>query len=323
MKKIALLLLTCLLPLASGCAGTQAASSAPSAASSGGTSSVQGTASAGSAPSSQPSSPAGSGASSSKGTSSSSDTHVVTPAQTASSSPASSSPAESSLVTVTIPEGYTLAKIASKLETSGVCGKSDFLKAAQSGDFSAHPLVKAMPSSSKRAYKLEGYLYPDTYQFYKKSAPKDILNKMLSNADGRIGSRYQYSGMTTDEVVTLASIIQKEADNQNDMKLISAVFHNRLKQGMKIQADPTVTYCTYVLLSPNGPFADAYKYYYNTYRCAALPAGAICNPGADALNAAANPAQSDYLYFITSGGKYYYQKTLDEHTAKMKELGMT
>lgn len=321
MKKIALLLLACLLTSAVGCSNKQAdaSSSAVSAASF----SSDGASSSFAAESSEP--PASSAQESQAVFSSASGSGPAKPraassAPTASSSPASS---ESDIVSVTVPEGYTLAKIASKLEANGICGASEFIKAAQTKDFSSHALVKAIPASGKRAYKLEGYLYPDTYEFYKKSAPEDVLGKFLSNADQRIGSRYRYSGMTTDQIVTLASIIEKEADNATDMGLISAVFHNRLKSGMKLQSDPTITYCTYVLLSPNGPFADSYKYYYNTYRCAALPAGPICNPGAAALNAAANPAKSDCLYFIASGGKYYYQKTLDEHNAKMKELGMT
>ncbi len=92
---------------------------------------------------------------------------------------------------------------------------------------------------------------------------------------------------------------------------------------MKLQADSTITYCVYALLSPNGPFADKFKYYYNTYRCAALPAGPICNPGSTALSAAANPSSTQYYYFFTKSGKYYYQKTLEEHEAQLKANGMS
>lgn len=232
-------------------------------------------------------------------------------------------PEEAETVTITIPEGYTLARIASKLEANGICKEDEFIQTAQMQSFSSYPLLAAMPVSSKRAYKLEGYLYPDTYQFYKDMKPKDVLEKFVSNAQDSIGGKYRYSGMTTDEIIRLASIIEKEADDTSDMKMVSAIFHNRLNKGMQIQADATITYCTYCLLAPNGPFDDKFKYYYNTYRCEGLPAGPICNPGANALNAAANPAKSDNLYFITKDGKYYYQKTLDEHKAKLKELGMS
>jgi UPF0755 protein len=339
MKRLSIVLLSCLFLFTAGCSGAQTDSSVPASApslSDSSSSLAESEAPSSSAQDSQavsaaPSSEASSQAVSKAASSASSKSSVTRPTSSSAASKVPATPppsstaaasSESNIVSVTIPEGYTLAKIASKLEANGICSASEMIQAAQTKDFSSHALVKSIPKSSKRAYLLEGYLYPDTYKFYKKSSPEDVLNKMLSNADKRIGSRYQYSGMTTDQVITLASIIEKEADNATDMKLISAVFHNRLKKGMRLESDPTITYCTYVLLPPNGPFADSYKYYYNTYRCAALPAGPICNPGAMALNAAANPADSDYLYFVTSGGKYYYQKTLDEHTAKMKELGM-
>lgn len=245
----------------------------------------------------------------------------------AASKPAGDESADSSevdnTVSITIPEGYTLAKIATKMEANGICSESSFLSTAQKYDFSYYPLIKALPASSQRAYKLEGYLYPDTYTFEKGAKPQDVIGKLLRGSEQRIDGQYHYSGMTTDQIVTLASIIEKEADDATNMKLVSSVFHNRLSKGMKLEADATITYCTYCLLSPYGPFADKFKYYYNTYRCAALPAGAICNPGRNALSAAANPASSDYCYYITKNGKYYYQKTLDEHNAKLNELGMT
>lgn len=319
MKKFVFLLLSCLLIFTAGCSQTVQPGS--SLAASSGTSSAGESAVTSDSTSSATSSSASSSVSKPVGTSSNGSSK---PGKTG-SFPAQSDasvPPQAETVTVTIPEGYTLAKIANKMEAVGVCKKADFIKCAQSYDFSYYPLVKSMASSSKRAYKLEGYLYPDTYTLYKNMKPQDVIGKFLRNAGQRISGNYSYSGMTTDQIVTLASIIEKEADDSADMKLISAVFHNRLKQGMKIQADSTIYYCTGCLLSPNGPFSDNYKYYYNTYRCAALPAGPICNPGAAALSAAANPASSNYLYFFTKGGKYYYQKTLEEHQAKLKELGM-
>ena len=237
------------------------------------------------------------------------------------SSPDSEEPDDT--VSVTIPEGYTLAKIASKMEANGICGESDFTSTAQKYDFSYYSLIKKLPASSERAYKLEGYLYPDTYTFVKGSKPQDVIGKMLRNSEQRIAGQYSYSGMTTDQIVTLASIIEKEADDATNMKLVSSVYHNRLNKGMKLEADATITCCTYCRLSPYGPFDDKFKYYYNTYRCAALPAGAICNPGRNALNAAANPSSTGYYYYITKNGNYYYQKTLDEHQAKLNELGMS
>lgn len=273
-----------------------------------------------------------SGCSGSKAQPSGASSGAAAPAESALSSDAAASSAASSgsskaeddnTVTLTFPEGFTLAQIGARLEAHNVCKKADFIKAAQSGDFSYFSTVKAIPSSSKRAYKLEGYLYPDTYEFYTNIKPDDVLYKLLLNTEQTVKEKYSYSGMTTDQVITLASIIEREADNADDMKKVSSVFHNRLKIGQRLEADSTRDYCTRYLLKPNGPFADQFKYYYNTYRCAALPAGPICNPGPAALNAAVHPASTDYYYFITANGKYYYQKTLEEHEAKLKELGMS
>ena len=230
-------------------------------------------------------------------------------------------PKGSKAITLTFPEGFTLAQIGARLEAHNICKKADFIKSTQTYNFSYYPLVKAIPPSSKRAYKLEGYLYPDTYTMYTHMRPQDAAGKFLRNAEQHI-SGYSYSGMTTDQLVKLASVIECESNNSSDMKMVSSVFHNRLKKGQRLEADSTRDYCTHYLLKPNGPFSDSFKYYYNTYRCAALPAGPICNPGAAALNAAAHPASTDYLYFFTAKGKNYYQKTMAEHEKQLKKFGM-
>ncbi len=231
-------------------------------------------------------------------------------------------PETAQTVTLTFPEGFTLSQIGDRLAAHGVCKKADFVKAAQTYDFRYYSLVKAIPSDPHRAYKLEGYLYPDTYELYTGMKPQDAVGRFLRNAQQRIAG-YGYSGMTTDQVVTLASILEREADNPDDMKKVSAVFHNRLKQGMILQADSTRDYCNEYLIPV---FGDRYKYYYNTYpdRAKGLPAGPICNPGANALRAAANPANADYLYFATgTNHKYYYGKTQAERDAQMKADGVT
>ncbi len=244
------------------------------------------------------------------------------------SSPASAAPGQDSqpetakTVTLTFPEGFTLSQVGDRLEAHGVCKKADFVKAAQTYDFSYYSLVKAVPSDPHRAYKLEGYLYPDTYELYTNMKPQDAVGRFLRNAQKKLAG-YSYSGMTTDQVITLASIIEREADDPDDMKKVSAVFHNRLKQGMILQADSTRDYCNNYLIPV---FGDQYKYYYNTYpgRAKALPAGPICNPGANALQAAANPADADYLYFATgTNHKYYYGKTQAERDAQMQADGVT
>lgn len=224
---------------------------------------------------------------------------------------------------VVIPEGWTLSQIGDRLEANGVCKKADLLKTANSYDFSYYSLIGGLAGNPNRCYKLEGYLFPDTYEFYTNMKPQDALGKMLRGAQSHISGKYSYPGMTTDQLVTLASIIEKESGNPNEIAKVSSVFHNRLKAGMKLQADPTINYIEkYVKPNLTGDI-NRYNSYYNTYKCAALPAGPICSPGATALNAAAHPADTDYLYFCADkNGNYYYAKTLEEHDANLAKGGI-
>jgi len=235
----------------------------------------------------------------------------------------SSQPEKAKTVRVVIPEGFTLSQIGDRLEANGVCKKAALLSTANSYDFSYYSLIGKLGSGTQRCYKLEGYLFPDTYEFYENMKPQDALGKMLKNAENRIGSNYRYSGMTTDQVVTLASIIEKESGNVNEMAKVSSVFHNRLKAGMKLQADVTVIYVEKYLKPNLTGDINRYNAYYNTRKCPALPAGAISNPGKAALNAAVNPADTDYYYFAAdSSGNYYYAKTYEEHKQNLAKAGI-
>ncbi len=258
-----------------------------------------------------------------------SESSSVSSAQTAPSAPAAvssvSSPPKAekqATVSVTIPEGFTIAQIAARLEAKGVCTAANFIKMAQTYDFTYYPLVKAIPSSKWRAYKLEGYLYPDTYVMYVNMKPQDAVGKFLRNAEAHIEGNYKYSGMTVDKVVTLASIIEREATTMESMRMVSSVFHNRLNVGQRLEADATRVYCEQTLFEAAPPFSHDFRFYYSTYRCKELPTGPICNPGANALYAAANPASTSYYYYCTANGKFYYQKTKEEHDAKLRELGL-
>lgn len=240
-----------------------------------------------------------------------------------SGSASSSQPEKAKTVRVVIPEGFTLSQIGDRLEANGVCKKAALLSTANSYDFSYYSLIGKLGSGIQRCYKLEGYLFPDTYEFYENMKPQDALGKMLKNAESRIGSNYRYSGMTTDQVVTLASIIEKESGNVNEMAKVSSVFHNRLKAGMKLQADVTVIYVEKYLKPNLTGDINRYNAYYNTRKCPALPAGAISNPGKAALNAAVNPADTDYYYFAAdSSGNYYYAKTYEEHKQNLAKAGI-
>lgn len=276
------------------------------------------------------------GSSSSAGKVSSKTQSASSPASAAGDNGDSSAPAGRATVRITIPEGFTLSQIGDRLEAKGVCKKADLINTAASYDFSYYPLIGALGSSSSRAYKLEGYLFPNTYDFYVDMKPQDVLGLMLRGSKAKIGGSYSYPGMTTDQIVTLASIIEKESGNVNEMKKVSAVFHNRLKAGMRLQADVTINYVEKYLKPILTGDINRYNIYYNTYRCKALPSGPICNPGANALNAAVHPQSAavvdtatssgftpDALYFAAdSKGNYYYAKTLDQHKTNLDKGGI-
>ena len=244
-------------------------------------------------------------------------------------------PEESNTITLVVPEGFTLARIGMRLEEFGVCTADEFTQASQSFDYSEFSLIAAQEYDPHRCFKLEGYLFPDTYEIYKDEAPESIITKMLSNTEkkinGEIRSKITASGYTTDQILTIASIIEKEAYERNDnpvpqeMPKIASVLYNRLDSGTMLQCNVTATYAKWVI----GEFVengfDEYNEYYNTYHAPALPPGAICNPGIDAIKAAIEPADTDYLFFLTDEDKnFYYSETYEEHQILVeKYLGGT
>lgn len=223
-------------------------------------------------------------------------------------------------VNVTITAGQCVTQIAKKLESNGVCSQTDFFNAVNNYAFS-DPVMSQIPTSSERCYRLEGYLYPDTYTFYKNTTAEIAISRMLKNARMKIGSNYSYSGYTNDQVVIMASIVEKEAPDYDNMRKVAAVFYNRLKANMMLQADSTVFYLTKYSMPDD--LVEKYKEFYNTVkRRKGLPAGPICSPGANALKAASNPDSNDYLYFASDkAGNYYYARTLEEQNENIKKYG--
>lgn len=237
----------------------------------------------------------------------------------------SKAPAGRVFVNVTIPEGYSVSQIGSKLEQNKICKKADFLSAVNNYNFSYYPLISKIGNDPRRCYKMEGYLFPDTYQLYQNMKPQDAIGVMLRGAESKIGSKYSYPGMTTDQIVTLASIIQREVSNSDDMKNVSSVFHNRLSRGMKLWADSTIIYIErYVKPNLTGDI-NRYNSYYNTEKCPALPEGPICSPGAKALAAAVQPNNTKYLFFVTDAksNKTYYAATQAEQDKNCILAGVT
>lgn len=221
---------------------------------------------------------------------------------------------------LTIPEGFSLREIASRLEEEGVGRADTFLTLAADPDFVAS-LGLDSPS-------LEGYLFPDTYLFDSGTPEERIIRSMVRQFTSRLAPDVVEGaaklGLDAHQLVTLASIIQKEAGNRGEMPLISAVFHNRLRRNMPLQADPTVIYgvedykgiITRKHLQTPTP--------YNTYRMRGLPPGPIASPGEDALRAAAFPAESDYLFFVSRGdGTHTFSRTLREHNQAVRQYRLS
>lgn len=229
---------------------------------------------------------------------------------------------------ITLIPGWTVEDFAEKLTSDGVIADKDaFLELCKTGDaFTDYYYiadVKATANASKRRYILEGYLAPNTYEVYMTATDEEILRKLLSQTEAVFPADYQTRatelGMTMDEVVTLASLIEKEA-KAADFTKVSAVFHNRLKQNIKLGSDVTIHYITGVRkmnLTNSDLQIDSP---YNTYKYAGLPVGPICNPSAEAITAALYPDETyvaeNYLYFCSKdpeSGELYFSKTQAEH----------
>jgi len=216
----------------------------------------------------------------------------------------------------TIPEGFSLSQIAEKLEAEGCGPASSFMALAVDPEF--------IKSLGLEVDSLEGYLFPETYDFGPESSQDRLIRTMVRQAKKRLSpellSQAEAVNLNQHELLTLASIIQKEAGNKAEMPIISSVFHNRLKKGMRLQADPTVTYG---LTEFSGRITKKHlttETPYNTYRISGLPVGPIACPGEDAINAAANPAKTDYLYFAARGDlTHEFSRTLDEHNAAVRK----
>ncbi len=211
---------------------------------------------------------------------------------------------------VTIPEGFNLRLIAARLATTNLGSAEEFLYLCRDTAFLKELGIDG-PS-------LEGYLFPETYTYTSSTTPRQLLQAMVTQLQNELTSELLAAAATLKldrhKLITLASIIQKEAGNIEEMPLISAVFHNRLRAGIPLQADPTVIYgiadfngnLTRKNLETPTP--------YNTYRIKGLPPGPIASPGRSALQAAAHPADSKDLFFVSRGdGTHEFSETLKAH----------
>lgn len=223
-------------------------------------------------------------------------------------------------VTVTIPEGLNINEIAALMEENGVCSASDFVKGVNDTDF-GFSFEEEIPHDDNIYYNLEGYLFPDTYEFYTNDSALNVINRLMSNFEKKIAdvqAQIEQSGMSLHEVLTLASIIQAEAPDEENMALVSSVYHNRLNnpgEFPKLECDPTRNYANEVVLENNSATSQKIADEYNTYASEGLPPGPINNPGMAAINAALNPADSNYYFFCSDlkSRKFYYAETLAQH----------
>lgn len=212
---------------------------------------------------------------------------------------------------ITIPEGLTIDQIGELLDLNGVISKEEFLKKAKSINF-ARELVGESISS------FEGYLFPDTYSYSKGISSEELIRVMVSRFKKvywSLKTRYRAENLTDHEVVTLASIVEKETGSAFERPLISAVFLNRLRLGMRLESDPTVIYELGSDFDGNLTKENLRTgASYNTYKTIGLPPGPISNPGKDSLESALNPAKVNYLYFVSKGdGTHYFSSHYGDH----------
>ncbi|MBI5745412.1 MAG: endolytic transglycosylase MltG [Nitrospirae bacterium] len=216
---------------------------------------------------------------------------------------------------VAIPEGYTAKQIAQLLSEKKLADYTIFMNLIYNKEFA---LALGVNSPT-----LEGYLFPDTYLFPRKLKAEEIVGSMVKKFftvyTPDLVEKAQMLRMTTNEVVTLASIIEKETSNRNERTLVSAVFHNRLRKGIPLQSDPTVIYA---LPNFNGDLTKAdlkTKTAYNTYKRKGLPPGPISNPGRESIVAALYPIRVDYLFFVSKNdGTHYFSTSLSEHNQAVR-----
>lgn len=235
-------------------------------------------------------------------------------------------------IKVTIPEGLTYKQVVNRLVQNKVIESAEaFDKVVRTGEFN-YTFLKDIPT---REFRLEGYLFPDTYEFGVKAKIEDVVNAMLKNFNNKFKEEYYKQankmGMTVDQIIILASIIEREAKVPEERSLISGVFYNRLKSKdaslKKLQSCATIQY---IFLNREGTVKERITEAdtkivdpYNTYIREGLPPGPICNPGEASIKAALYPDTGDgYLYFVARGdGTHKFSKTYKDHQAAIKQYG--
>ena len=231
-------------------------------------------------------------------------------------------------VRITIPEGYTTDEIIDLFVAEGIGTREGFIDVIENGEFDYWFIndLEENGISEDRIYRLDGYLFPDTYDFYKNSSETTVINKLLRRFGQIFKSDYKAQcekmGYTVDEIVTLASIIEKEAANTTEFFKVSSVFHNRLNNPWnfpKLESDATVVY---VIEHETGERTVdlSYETPYNTYKYNGLTPGPIANPSASAILAALTPQATNYYFFYSYEGVTYFSETKAQHEAYIEQF---
>ncbi len=236
------------------------------------------------------------------------------------------------VVSITIPEGYTCAQIFALLEEKGVCKAADLEQYSASGELTDYWFLQGVQRGSK--YCLEGYLFPDTYEFYIGDEPKNALEKLLDGFDYRFSDILKEKfenlkkdtglDLTLQDAIIMASMVQKEKATDLEGYTIASAFYNRLTHTASfpfLNCDSTILYATEVLGVEGDAQINASPY--NTYTQEGLPPGPICNPGLSSLDAALEPEDTGYYYFALNKetNRHVFAKTYDEHQRNLQELG--
>jgi len=242
----------------------------------------------------------------------------------------SSAATENKNLKVTIPEGYRIGQIADAVGDAGLNGGRDaFLTALADFDYSGYSFADEVPKSGDKATRLEGFLFPDTYEFKSADPPEYLIQQMLTNFENKftddMRDKAAAMGLTMREVITIASIVEREAAVSNERPIIAQVYLNRIEYPMRLGADPTVQY-------PLGKEGNWWPELgsndtsntdspYNTYLNDGLPPGPICNPGLDSILGVLNPSGDSYLFFVAKNdgsGEHAFANTQAEQDANIE-----
>jgi UPF0755 protein len=223
---------------------------------------------------------------------------------------------------VTIPEGWTMYDIANQLQNQGICSRADFLAAVHD--------TSLVTDLAPKAHNLEGFLFPSTYQFTRRTTCEQVAATMVRHFRTvwemlhLAAPQKPPDDLNPENFVTLASLIERETPRPDERPLVAGVFYNRLHRGYPLQCDPTVQYALLVQGHPVANVRPAdlrVDSPYNTYEHRGLPPGPIANPGEESLRAALYPVPTDYLYFVANDkGGHFFSRSLDEHNRNVARL---